>query len=91
MWTSAPSTEKPAMAYKSTLRLCYYVNNIVRLSGLYKIRIWTETALAAKLPSNTDKHRIPLSTFIVKSLKTVSSEFWNEVIERDAYAVSYQV
>ena len=30
-------------------------------------------------------------TFIVKSLKTVSSEFWNEVIERDAYAVSYQV
>ena len=41
------------------------------LSGLYKIRIWTETALAAQLPSNTDKHRIPLSTFVSLGIRTL--------------------
>ena len=41
------------------------------LSGLYKIRIWTETALAAQLPSNTDKHRIPSSTFVSLGIRTL--------------------
>ena len=42
------------------------------LSGLYKIRIlWTETTLAAQLPSNKDKHRIPLSSFVSLGIRTM--------------------
>ena len=40
-------------------------------SGLYKIRIWTDTALAAQLPPNKDKHRIPLSSSVSLGIRAL--------------------
>ena len=41
--------------------------------GLYKLRIWTESVLAAQLPSNKDKHTFPSSTFVSLGNRTMGN------------------
>ena len=41
------------------------------LPELYKLRIWSETALAAQLSPNNDKHRIPLSSSVSLGIRAL--------------------